>query len=92
MNIKNMKGKNLFVRQIILRFSDFTLRISSITITKHEYPCLMSNHCQPPKYSCNRYRCGNDEGYYDRNDTDYDGDDDDDDVDEIVEGLQVQSV
>ena len=55
----------------------------------------MSNHCQPPKYSCHRYCCGDEKGNYDRDDTDYDddGDDVDDvDVDEIVEGLQVQSV
>ena len=63
----------------------------------------MSNHCQPPKCSCNRYCCGDEKGNYDCDDPDYDddgdgdgdGDDDDDDiddVDEIVEGLQVQSV
>ena len=57
----------------------------------------MSNHCQPPKYSCHRYCCGDEKGNYDLDDTDHDddGDDDDDDidnVDEIVEGLQVQSV
>ena len=54
----------------------------------------MSNHCQPPKYSCHRYCCGDEKGNYDRDDTAYDDDDDDDggDVDEIVEGLQVQSV
>ena len=50
----------------------------------------MSNHCQPPKYSWNWYCCGDEKGNYDRDNTDYD--DDGDDVDEIVEGLQVQSV
>ena len=83
---------SLKIHNTILRFSDFTLRISSITITKHEYPCLMSNHCQPPKYSFNRYCCGDKKGNYDCDDTDYDDDDENDDVDEIVEGLQVQSV
>ena len=24
----------------------------------------MSNHCQPPKYSCNRYCCGDEKGNY----------------------------
>ena len=81
---------SLKIHDTILRFSDFTLRISSITITKHEYPRLMSNHCQPPKYSCHRYCCGDEKGNYNPDGTDYD--DDGDDLDEIVEGLQVQSV
>ena len=41
-------------------------------------------------YTCHRYCCGDTKGNYDRDDTD--NDDDGGDVDEIVEGLQVQSV
>ena len=69
---------SLNIHDTTFRFSDFTLRISSITITKHAYPCLMSNHCQPPKYSCNRYCCGDEKGNYDCDDPDYDDDGDGD--------------
>ena len=81
---------SLNIHDTTLRFSDFTLGVFSTTITKHAYPCLMSNHCQPPKYSCHRYCCGDEKGNYNPDGTDYD--DDGDDLDEIVEGLQVQSV
>ena len=90
-----MKG-SLFIFSLNIHVT--TLRFYFKGIFHNFYKTSISlsilNHCQPPKYSCHRYCCGDEKGNYDRDDTAYDDDDDDDggDVDEIVEGLQVQSV
>ena len=39
---------SLNIHDTTLRFSDFTLRVSSITFTKHPYPCLCQTTASHP--------------------------------------------
>ena len=74
---RKVKG-SLFI--FSLNIHDTTLRFYFKGIFHNFYKTSislpMSNHCQPPKYSCHRYCCGDEKGNYDRDDTDHDDDGD----------------